>query len=247
MKKDINEFKNIHKNERCFIMGNGPSLGHIDFKKLEAEITFGCNKIFMLPEASIKYYVIIDDKDALEAYEDILKLECDYKFILTQHKLFKGKKRIILVRSGWPNPFNRIKTGKYVNLIKHVYDGLLGRPMFSFNPNHVVYRAGVLYSMLQIAVHMGCNPIYLLGQDWYYFRDIKDDRAQHFCEGYHKKISSKEKMSHMFYAYFGLRKRNKYMKYANKILNKQNIHIINLTEGSKLDAFVKKDIGGVIS
>ena len=33
--------KDIHKGQRCFIMGNGPSLKNTDLSKLRNEITFG--------------------------------------------------------------------------------------------------------------------------------------------------------------------------------------------------------------
>lgn len=39
----IKKFNNIHKNDRCFIIGTGPSLKTDDLEQLVNEITFGAN------------------------------------------------------------------------------------------------------------------------------------------------------------------------------------------------------------
>ena len=45
------ELKNVHKGQRAFIIGNGPSLKQIDLHKLKGEFTFGLNRIYlMFPE-----------------------------------------------------------------------------------------------------------------------------------------------------------------------------------------------------
>lgn len=43
-------FKNMHRGERCFILGNGPSLKELDFSLLEHEITFTVNQLARNPE-----------------------------------------------------------------------------------------------------------------------------------------------------------------------------------------------------
>jgi len=42
----LQQFRDKHKGERCFIIGNGPSLRNTDISLLEDEITFGVNGIF---------------------------------------------------------------------------------------------------------------------------------------------------------------------------------------------------------
>ena len=44
----IEEFKNKHLGERCFILATGPSLTVEDVRKLKKEYTFGMNSICML-------------------------------------------------------------------------------------------------------------------------------------------------------------------------------------------------------
>ncbi len=40
---------NIHHGQRCFIIGNGPSLQRTDLTKLKDEFTFGMNRIYLVP------------------------------------------------------------------------------------------------------------------------------------------------------------------------------------------------------
>ncbi|MHB1481527.1 MAG: 6-hydroxymethylpterin diphosphokinase MptE-like protein, partial [Bellilinea sp.] len=39
-----------HKGERCFVVGNGPSLRTTDLSKLKGEFSFGFNRIFLAAE-----------------------------------------------------------------------------------------------------------------------------------------------------------------------------------------------------
>lgn len=41
------EFRNLHRGERCVIVGNGPSLNRMDLDWLKDEVTFGLNKVFL--------------------------------------------------------------------------------------------------------------------------------------------------------------------------------------------------------
>ena len=59
----IKQLKNVHKDQRCFIVCTGPSLTLSDVEKLEKEITFGVNSIVKLYNKTMwrpTYYGIID-------------------------------------------------------------------------------------------------------------------------------------------------------------------------------------------
>lgn len=47
---DNESFRNIHKGQRCFILGNGPSIKQQDLSKLEHEIVFSVNQISRHPQ-----------------------------------------------------------------------------------------------------------------------------------------------------------------------------------------------------
>ena len=44
----LRQFKDKHQGERCFIIGNGPSLNQTDLSRLRDEYTFGLNRIYLL-------------------------------------------------------------------------------------------------------------------------------------------------------------------------------------------------------
>jgi hypothetical protein len=44
----LERYRARHRGERCFIMGNGPSLARMDLSLLRDEITFGLNRIYLL-------------------------------------------------------------------------------------------------------------------------------------------------------------------------------------------------------
>ncbi len=57
-------FRDRHRGERCFILGNGPSLGDLDLTRLRGEVTFGVNRIHeaygKLGLPPVTYYCVSD-------------------------------------------------------------------------------------------------------------------------------------------------------------------------------------------
>src|SRR3546814_16679879 len=81
--KSAREFHNVHRQCRCFILGNGPSLNKVDFSKLEGEVTFGVNSFFLKTRENgfhPTYFVVEDNlvftenKDEIDAYEGVTKI-----------------------------------------------------------------------------------------------------------------------------------------------------------------------------
>lgn len=57
------KYFNLHRGERCFVLGNGPSLKQIDLLKLKNEYTFTVNEMFrhsQYEEMNSNYHVIAD-------------------------------------------------------------------------------------------------------------------------------------------------------------------------------------------
>ncbi len=73
----LSGFKNIHRGERCVIIGNGPSLNKMDLSFLEYEITFGMNRIYLLSEKwnfQPTYYASVNPLVLEQSAEEILKI-----------------------------------------------------------------------------------------------------------------------------------------------------------------------------
>lgn len=74
----IKQFKNIHKGERAFIIGNGPSLNNMDLSYLNNEITFASNSFFlMLKEIDFvpSYYNVEDPLPAEDNSRELKNLK----------------------------------------------------------------------------------------------------------------------------------------------------------------------------
>ena len=50
--KKLSEYSNSIDKKKCFILGNGPSLTWELVRRLEGEITFAFNKIYLMPEST---------------------------------------------------------------------------------------------------------------------------------------------------------------------------------------------------
>ena len=75
----LQRYKDKHKGQRCFIIGNGPSLNKMDLTALKDEITFGLNRVYLLFDRvgfSTTYYVSVNKYVIEQCAEEIVKLRC---------------------------------------------------------------------------------------------------------------------------------------------------------------------------
>ena len=80
---DVTRFKNRHKDERCVIVCNGPSLNQMDLRLLRHEIVIGLNKIHLGLERFgfyPKYLVAVNEKVITQSRADLAAMNC-VKFI----------------------------------------------------------------------------------------------------------------------------------------------------------------------
>jgi hypothetical protein len=138
--------KNIHKGQRAFIIGNGPSLKQTDLSKLKGEVTFGLNRIYlMFPELGFgtTYYVAVNDLVIEQCLTDICALPMPKFLSWRSHRLFpKGL------------------------LPAHFLYTTYDNPAFARDVRWRVWEsATVTYVALQLAFHMGFRQVILVGVD----------------------------------------------------------------------------------
>lgn len=204
----LTQFHDIHINESCFLIGNGPSLKKSDLDKLAENhiFTFGCNRIFEIysdTEWRPNYYVAADGMIPNECMNEIKN-----QHIPTFMKHFIGL-----------NNSDIIHTYRYQ---EHDYDEVL--PRFSEDITKCVYRsATILYDMIQIAAYMGFKEIYLLGVDCNYIPGSTNN--------YFNKSAEPDTITHrtdnMVLAYQS----------AQKYAETHHIKIYNATRGGMLEVF----------
>jgi len=213
----LREIKNIHKGERCFIVATGPSLKIEDLEKLKNEVTFSMNSICLAFDETDwrpTYYGIQDQAVYKKFKKEIEKLNAKCTFIAD----------VI-----WEQ--NNIPENYYIyplNLLNHEIHHEKYNAKFSDNAFSAVYDGySITYSLIQMAVYMGFNDIYLIGADCNYSNDMK----HHFKEYGHVDPGFSLARDKMISAY----------KEAKKYADKRNIKIYNSTRGGFLEVFERVD------
>jgi uncharacterized Rossmann fold enzyme len=141
--------KDIHKGQRAFIIGNGPSLRQTDLSRLKNEFTFGMNRIYLLfPELGFHstYFVSINDL-VIEQFADEILAQPMPKFLAWHsHRHFPAN---------LPIP----------NLPTFLYTTYTG-PRFTKNVTGRVWEGATVTNVaLQLAFHMGFQQVILIGVD----------------------------------------------------------------------------------
>ena len=218
------QYKDRHKNQRAFIIGNGPSLNRCELGLLKDEITFGVNSIFLNYEKMgfhPTYYVVEDVFVAEDRAEEINRYQGPKKFF--------GNYLKYCIRDD-PNTH-------WLN-VRFRYDNYPGFPQFSKNALRMLWTGGtVTYLCMQLAYYMGFSALYLIGFDHAYA--IPEDVV---IEGTQLKSLSDDP-NHFDPAYFGrgyrwhdpnVERMEKAYRKANKFFNSDNRKIINATKGGRL-------------
>lgn len=143
--RELAQFKGIHKGERCFILGNGPSLKHTDLSPLENEHTFGLNRIYLLfPEMGYEtsYFVSINTLVLEQCRADIAALDMPRFLTWRGRRWFDGD-GIFFLDTDYTPPASFA-----ADIRGRVFEG-----------------STVTYVALQIAFYMGFDEVILVGVD----------------------------------------------------------------------------------
>lgn len=165
--KRLKPYHDFHTNEKCFVIGNGPSLKAEDLTRIWnlGIPTFACNRIHMIfPQTEWRptYYFISDAKIVAQYADNVDGVPVDHRFF---PKRFKGK----------------VKNGIFYNELESDYEK---EGKFSLNAAEGIYTAGtVTVEMLQFAFFMGFSEIYLIGVDFSYAVTHKIDSRTYKYEG----------------------------------------------------------------
>lgn len=230
----IRALKDIHKGERCFVIGMGPSLSREDLLKIKDEICFTANSGYrVLKECGFapRYYVVTDDgnnvkEEALEVLED----EGD-TLVFSNLKKYKSYERFV----GLPideRPITRVNS--WLNLIsrKMFPTGRFGTDIST----KVFAGKTVLCVAIQIAAYMGFDKIYLIGVDMDYtgsnaYSGLVKDRKQNIEHKAAKKTSDNMLAQMEDFAYDA---------------HKKGISIYNATRGGRVDCFERVKLEDIL-
>ena len=143
--KKLKLLKDSHKGERCFIIGNGPSLKNTDLGKLKNEFSIGMNRFYMaFPELGFSTSCLLTVNDLVieQCAEDLRNLS------IPTFVSWRGRK--------WVEPAPNL----------HYLYTSYNLPRFSGNAAGRLWEgATVTFVAMQLAYYLGFKQVVLIGVD----------------------------------------------------------------------------------
>ena len=234
--RKIRAYKNIHQGERCFIIGNGPSLTMEDLDKLKGEHCFAANRIcnaFSKTEWRPEYFMCVDSSVFKDMKDTICGLDLPNIFLTLEckkYKLHEKNKKIKYINNYYPYLVNQYKRVKGINVSEDVSKFFVAGETVTFNA-------------IQFAIYMGFKEIYLLGVDHKYARSreesgaIKVDmKVKDYFDDEPSKNYNVQNVQTSTAAY----------RSAKKYCDQHEIIIKNLTRGGALEVFERADFNDIL-
>ncbi len=225
--RKLGEMRGRHKGERCFIIGNGPSLKQTDLQKLRNEYTIGMNRIYMLfPELGFQttYFCSVNDLVIEQCAADIQALDMP-RFIS-----WRARK--------WLSPQENLY------YLHTTYTG----PKFCEDVRGRLWEGGTVTCVaLQVAFHLGFEKVILIGVDHNFATKGKPNTTV---------ISQGDDPNHFHPAYFGkgfrwqlpdLDSSEHGYRLAREAYERANREVVDATIGGKLQIFPKVDYNSLFA
>ena len=224
--------------QRCFLMGNGPSLNKTRLELLADEIVWGFNKIYLLFNRIAwrpQFYVTNDKRltQNISKEIDVLIRQLPESIFFFPNHFLSNEVNSTYGNVYWYHemPLNKQPSSNSI--------------LFSLDPSKfIVNTSTVTIVGLQLAVYLGFNPIYLIGCDTSYsipatvkfenenpelLISTLDDDQNHFSPNY-SGIGDKWSAPNVPLMV------TQYMD-AKKALGESNVKVYNATVGGELEVF----------
>jgi hypothetical protein len=224
----VEAYRNSHLDERCFIIGNGPSLRQTDLSRLKGEFTFGLNRIYlMFPELGFttSCLVVVNELVIAQSAAEMMALALP-KFITWRARRYTPSWR----------EFNHDSSLMYLDT------DFTGSENFTGEATCRLYEGfTVTYAAMQLAFYMGFQEAILVGVDHNYVTQGKPNQAV---------ISPGDDPNHFAPNYFGkgfkwqlpdLEGSERSYRMAKQAYEVAGRRLIDATVGGKLTIFPKVD------
>jgi len=248
-------FRNRHHRQRCFIMGNGPSLNRMELEKLAGEVVFACNAAFLLFERVSwrpLYYTCVDTRVIRDRAAEITHMLDTYPsitaFFPTVVHLHDGSGTDFSGREIIPPGPNRYYFNEVGNRESHQVE-----TMFSLDADdYVVQPYTVAITMLQLATYMGFSEIFLIGCDTTYKiqESVRQEGQQIEGVGLFLTSTRDDDCNHFDPRYFGqgrawhnpqVSQMINHYRWAQLAVRRSGTRVFNATVGGQLEIFQRVD------
>lgn len=221
----LKAYKDIYKGKRVFITCTGPSLTIEDLEKLKDEYVFGMNSICLIHDKT-------DWKPDFFGCQDSLVFE------KIKETMFSTDNGQIFLPYSYKLKYNTPDNITYFHMsgAYHLYEMIYGPnyfAKFSDDCYKTVYDGyTITYSIMQLAIYMGFDEIYLIGADHSYL-----GKAEHFIETGHHDPGIQYVADKMLSSYM----------VAKKYAEAHGIKIFNATRGGRLELFPRVVLEDVLA
>jgi hypothetical protein len=213
-----------YQGERCFVVGNGPSLRNTDLSKLDGEFTFGMNRIYLAFEEhnfTTSCLVSVNDLVLEQCHMDINALPIPKFVTWRARKVFDADESTLFLATDYtlPEDFNGDATGR-------LFEGFT-----------------VTYVCLQLAYFMGFSQAILIGVDHNFATkgpantvvtsqgdDPNHFSANYFGKGFRWQLPDLEGSERAY-------------RMAKRAYEEDGREVLDATVGGKLTVFSKVDYG----
>ena len=236
-KARLAKLRDAHAGRRCFVIGNGPSLAGMDLSPLKDEVTIGSNGIYtrFAGWGFHTDYLLFEDMEQTELRgPDIPGIRGPLKLAgLHNAYAFRPDAGTVFFNA-------RLGDSFYWNRLA---------PVFSRDFSEIVYLNSTVTTIgLQLAYHLGCDPVVLVGVDHDYGRlpelfkpgkiriteeNIDLVRGCHFDPGYYK-LGDLIGVPNVKLQEQGYRE-------ARHAFERDGRRVLNATAGGKLEVFERAD------
>lgn len=227
--RQLRTYKDLHRGQRCFLVGTGPSLTASDLDLIAGIDGFGCNMLYKMYDKTVwrpTYYCMTDRVYARYQSEEMQKY--------VNVPIFTPKSTMIRMP----------QVGKQIIYVNDIYDYRTYRPRGKML-SYCWLKASVMLFMLEMAIYMGYEDIYLLGVDCsntyvagghftgdYTKKETRTAEQKRMEEDLKQKDLSPEEM----WAHNYRRNIEAYEK-IEKLTCELGIHVYNATRGGNLEIF----------
>ena len=251
----LERFKGIHSGQRCFIMGNGPSLNRTDLGLLEGETVFACNSAFLLFDRinwRPAYYTCVDSRVLPDRASDIAAMMANdpsiTAFFPAEVEEHVGEQRRYPTRAIIPTDRNRFYFRETHGTLDNLPDSMFSGDI----DQHVIQPRTVAITMLQIAAYMGFSEIFLIGCDTRY--TVQETVDEEDGEGLALVSTRDDDANHFDPSYFGKGRKwhapkpelmVEHYRIARQALEARGVKVFDATVGGALDVFDKVDFNSL--
>lgn len=231
----IKTLKNSCSGERCFIIGNGPSLTREDLSLLVNEKTFAFNRIYQMYQYADwrpTYYMVMDSSIIQKMnQEEEKKLDAEYIFLANKKLTQKYKNQ---------NAHQMFLKGvASVNKKRAIVNQLSEDVSQYFS-----ITQSVTIQAFELAFYMGFKEIYLLGVDHSYTVEIDINGKKHTNKNVVSHFKEDSDKSPCFIYKDALTKE---FEICKRYADQHGIKVVNVTRGGKLEVFERDTLEHVLN